>query len=325
MKKRYTRRQICEAINHWEKVLFESKITDLIEKNKWTKKDALKPENFKQLKQAWKKGDAFMKTVIDRIFTKSGKYIGSEKAQKEIDRIVDDEKAGKLPPEKEVGSDPKEVAPLKPDAKDKAAAEELVSKEEKIEKPIGDFNINTRLYRIHNGAVRQVREKLGQFLLKQKAGSPETVIATNSCVKEGRFEIPEDGKMTVTVAVKLDKAQLSGFGKMIALMKEQEDAGILDEGFFGDLVAGFKKGAKAFADVSKETISKMGETAKDKLETAHEKLKKNIGVESLKTYVTAFCGKKLGEAVNLKNISMNQDEEGTDGAEITFSCLINVK
>lgn len=43
----------------------------------------------------------------------------------------------------------------------------------------------------------------------------------------------------------------------------------------------------------------MGDTAKEKLEVAHEKLKKNI--------------------------AMNEDEERTEGAEITFKCLINVK
>ena len=45
----------------------------------------------------------------------------------------------------------------------------------------------------------------------------------------------------------------------------------------------------------------------------------------MRTYVTAFCGKKLGDMVSLKNIARNEDEEGTEGAEITFKCLINIK
>lgn len=48
-------------------------------------------------------------------------------------------------------------------------------------------------------------------------------------------------------------------------------------------------------------------------------------IEAMRTYVTAFCGKKLGDMVSLKNIAMNEDEERTEGAEITFKCLINVK
>lgn len=51
----------------------------------------------------------------------------------------------------------------------------------------------------------------------------------------------------------------------------------------------------------------MGYTAKEKLEVAHEKLKKNIGIEAMRTYVAAFYGKKLGDMVSLKNIAMNKD------------------
>ena len=72
-------------------------------------------------------------------------------------------------------------------------------------------------------------------------------------------------------------------------------------------VTSLKKGAKALGDAAKETATKMGDTAKEKLEVAHEKLKKNIGIEAMRTYVTAFCGKKLGDMVSLKNIAMNKD------------------
>lgn len=330
MRPKHTKRQIQEAISYWEGILLESKVTDLIEKNKWNKKAALKPENFKQLKRAWKKGDAYMKAVLDRVFDKSGKFLGADKAVEEIKKYDKEVKEGKAaaPKEdagaKEEHSDGKSTSPMKADAKDEAAAKELIDTKETVETAVGDFNINTRLHRIHNGAVKQVREKLGQFLLKQKAGSPETVLVTNSCDKDGRFEMPDDGKMYITVAVKLDKAQLTGFGKMVALMKEADDSQ-LNEGFWGDLASGFKNAASALGKAAKDTAAAMGKTAKEKLEAAHEKLKKNIGVEALRTYVTAFCGKKLGDAVSLKNIAMNEDEEGTEGAEITFKCLINIK
>ena len=73
------------------------------------------------------------------------------------------------------------------------------------------------------------------------------------------------------------------------------------------------------------TASAMGKTASDKLDAAQELLKKNIGIESIKTYVLAFCGSKLANNVSLKTIAMNEDPAGTDSAELTFSCLITVK
>lgn len=332
---KYTAQQIRESISYWESFLLESKITDLIAKNKWTKKDALKPENFKQLKQAWKQGDEVMKKVVDRVFGSDGKFVGEEKAAKALKEISKEKKAPKASEEKkdEGKKDSASAeAEVKPDKKDDAAAKEIVAKKEEVETAVGDFNINARLHRIHNGAVNKVKQNLGQFLNKQKAGSPETVIVTNSCDHDTTFEVPEDGKMYVTIAVKLDKTQITGFRKMVALMKENEDEffescneGELNEGFFSDFVAGLKKGAKALGDAAKETAAKMGDTAKEKLEVAHEKLKKNIGIEAMRTYVTAFCGKKLGDMVSLKNIAMNEDEEGTEGAEITFKCLINIK
>lgn len=341
MKKQYTAKQIEESIRYWEGVLLESKLTDLITKNKWTKEDALKPENFKQLKRAWKQGDEIMKKVVERIFGEDGKFVGEEAAAKAIKEIKKDPKAAeKKDDASKKGDEGKKddaakgnpEAAVEPDKKDDAAAKEIIAKEETVETPVGDFNINARLHRIHNGAVNKVKQNLGQFLSKQKAGSPETVIVTNSCDKDSTFEMPDNGKMYVTVAVKLDKTQITGFRKMVALMKENEEAffdscneGELNEGFFSDFVAGLKKGAQALGDAAKETAAKMGDTAKEKLESAHAKLKKNIGIEAMRTYITAFCGKKLGDMVSLKNIAMNEDEQGTEGAEITFKCLINVK
>lgn len=217
----------------------------------------------------------------------------------------------------------------KADEADKKAADSIIDIKETAETPIGEFNIWTRMYRLHNGAVSRVRKNLGQFLQKQKAGSPETVVVTNSCVKENTFEAPKDGKMYVTITVKLDKAQLTGFRKMVALMKESRfydsyNQEMLNEGFFSDFVAGLKQSAKALGKVAKDTATAMGKTAEQKLKTAHERLKKNIGVEAMRTYVTAFCGKKLGDKVSLKNIAMNEDEEGTESAEITFKSLITI-
>ena len=335
MEPKYTAKQINEAISYWQEILDESKVTDLIEKNKWSKKDALKPDNFKQIKKAWKKGDDYMKKVLDRVYDDKGKFIGKENAEKAISKLNKEIKSGggsaepakkpteasdKKPTEASDKKGAEEV--VKPDAADEKAAKEIVNTKETVEVPVGDFNINTRMHRLHNGAVTKVKQNLGQFLNKQKAGSPETVVVTNSCDKNGKFEMPDDGKMYITIAVKLDKTQITGFRKMVALMKENDMQ--LEEGFFGDLVAGFKKGAKALGNAAKETAAAMGKSASEKLKTAHEKLKKNIGVEAMRTYVTAFCGKALGDRVSLKNIAMNEDEDGTEGAEITFKCLINI-
>ncbi len=91
------------------------------------------------------------------------------------------------------------------------AIDKMVADKEVAETSLGEFDIYTRLYRVHNGAVVKVKDALGKFLLKQKAGNPDSVSVVNNCIKENRFVMPDDGKMRITVKVKVDAAQLSGF------------------------------------------------------------------------------------------------------------------
>ncbi len=51
-----------------ESILLESKLSDFIEKNKLTKKQALRSDNFKQLKRLIKQGDEKTKTAIEKYF-----------------------------------------------------------------------------------------------------------------------------------------------------------------------------------------------------------------------------------------------------------------
>ena len=196
--------------------------------------------------------------------------------------------------------------------KDLAVSEETVEKKAEAN-PIGVFDISARMHRLHNGARNKVRKELGSFLTKFKMGNVGTVMVENSCDVDGYFEMPKEGdKMVVTVKVEVEKAKVKGFHKMIALMKEN-DKELMKEGFLKDLWTGIKM-----------TGSAMAKTAKEKIDVANEKLKKNIGLAAIKRYVEAFCGKALAEKVSLKNVMIGQSEEG-DGAQITFAAALNIK
>ena len=51
-----------------ESILFESKLTDYISSKKWSKEDALKPENLKELKKLTKQNDEKTKAAIEKHF-----------------------------------------------------------------------------------------------------------------------------------------------------------------------------------------------------------------------------------------------------------------
>ena len=339
MKNKYTKTQIESAIRHWANVLLESasstfvknligesqyqllmegKLDDaavkLIAKSKWTKKDALKADNLKLIKRIYKQGDDFTKERVNKLFAERPELKASSK--KSTAKTTAAKPRRKAPTK---GAPSEKTSTLRDDE----AAKEVFGKVEAVESSIGEFDIFARLYRVHLGAAQHVKEVLGQFLQKQKAGSPNSVIVRNSCIADRTFKMPSDGKMHVEVAVKLDATQLTAFGKMVALMKEDE----LDEDakFIKDIWAGIKQGAKSLGKAASDTFDKMGNTAKEKLQTAHERLKKNIGIAAIKEYVQRFCGKALADNVSLKNIAMNQDDESVEGAELVFSCVVDVK
>ena len=51
-----------------ESILLESKLTDYISSKKWSKEDALKPENLKELKKLTKQNDEKTKAAIEKHF-----------------------------------------------------------------------------------------------------------------------------------------------------------------------------------------------------------------------------------------------------------------
>ena len=200
----------------------------------------------------------------------------------------------------------------KSDGKDLSVSEETVEKKAEAN-PIGNFDISARMHRLHNGARNKVKKELGSFLTKFKMGDVGTVLVENSCDVDGYFEMPQEGdKMVITIKVDVDKAKVKGLHKMIALMKE-DDEELMKVGFLKDLWNGIKS-----------TGSAMAKTAKEKIDVANEKLKKNIGLTAVRKYVEAFCGKGLAEKVSLKNVMIGQEEEG-DGAQITFAAALNIK
>lgn len=191
--------------------------------------------------------------------------------------------------------------------------------------PVGDFDLAARMHRLHRGASKKVVAELGKFLNKYKAADNTAVQIENSCDDGDHFEMPAEGdQMVVTIKVDVDQAHVKGFRKMIALMKEGDEE-IMNEGFLSDMWTGFKKGASELKKVGGETIDAMGKTAQEKIKNANEKLKKQVGMSAMKMYFASFCGKKLSEKVSLKNIAIGQDEDGTEGAQITFACAVNIK
>jgi hypothetical protein len=191
--------------------------------------------------------------------------------------------------------------------------------------PVGDFDLAARMHRLHRGASKKVVTELGKFLNKYKAADNTAIQIENSCDDGDHFEMPAEGdQMVVTIKVDVDQAHVKGFRKMIALMKENDEE-IMNEGFLSDMWKGFKKGAGELKKVGDETIAAMGKTAQEKINNANEKLKKQVGMSAMKMYFASFCGKKLSEKVSLKNIAIGQDEDGTEGAQITFACSVNIK
>ena len=193
-------------------------------------------------------------------------------------------------------------------------------------KPVGVFDINARMHRLHLGASNKVKKALEKFLNKydiKSEGKPVKV--ENSCDNGNAWNMPKEGdKMLITITVSLDRASVKGFRKMVALMKEN-DREFLNEGFWGDLWRGFKKGAEELKKVGGETVQKMGDTAKEKVINANEKLRRQIGLVAVRMYTEAFCGKALAAEVDEDNIQVGQDNDEKKGGVITFAASFDIR
>ena len=218
------------------------------------------------------------------------------------------------------------------DGGDGKAIDAFMADEETVQKkaesnPVGVFDLNARMHRLHIGASNKVKKALEKFLNKYNVdASGKQVLITNSCDPDnGGWEMPKEGdKMVITVQVSIDRASVKGFRKMVALMKENDEE-FLNEGFWGDLWSGFTKGAAELKKVGGETIEKMGKTAAEKIKNANEKLKKQIGLTAIRMYTESFCGKALAGRVGLDNIQIGQDDETKEDGEITFAAAFDIK
>lgn len=228
---------------------------------------------------------------------------GEEPVDEPVDEADSEEEAAKGP-----DVDPDEVGLSDDDEAEKKAEG----------KPIGTLNISTRMYRIHNSAVKKTTELLvSKFLNKNKLGDEESVLITNSAVDEdaGKLSLEDGGVMTIGLKVSIDKAHVKGFRKFMAVMlKEEEidaDPDLVCEGLFGTLFAAGKAAGK-------EAVEK----AKASVDAANEELKKRIGVAGLQEYVKRFAGIKL--AKNVKTVEPAVEEEGGE-VRFGYYCSIAVE
>ena len=291
----HTEDETQAAISLWESKLTESKLSDFIEKNKLSKEDALNGDNFKQIKKLVKQGDKITKAQIENYFEKAGK------ASTEKDSGT---KSGPVPPkvEKAIDAEMEKASPkdIGAEASTEAAASKAASA------PIGEMNIFDRLRRLHNATVINVQKKLAQFLGFAKS---EDVIVENSCVENGKFALPDDGMMAVTVKVRVNDANRKGFKKFVAgVFGKALNEGVVGD-FFGGLWKGTKDASKAVAAGAKEGAQKAAKTYQDNIKKVNEEMKVRIGVAAIQEYVQRFCGKALAKKVSASNIQSAVDEE----------------
>lgn len=191
------------------------------------------------------------------------------------------------------------------------------SAESKAEgKPVGGFNPMKRFYRMHLHAKDVVGKKLGALLSKSKCGTPQSVEITNSAIDDdnGTCDFDTD-KVTVTVKVTVDQAQVKGFRKFIAVLKEEDirNPENIDEGLLSALLKGVADTAKG--------VSK---AAKEKIDDANEKLKVKIGVSAMQEYFKAVFGNILAKKVNTNNVFCGVDDSGNE-AVFVYCASVAIK
>ena len=173
--------------------------------------------------------------------------------------------------------------------------------------PVGVFNPTKRFYRMHLHAEKVVKQKLAKLLHSKglKEIEDSNIVIENSAVEDGDFDMTADNVL-VTVKVSIDKAQVKGFRKFLAVLKEEDGGqamGEIDEGLLSALFKGLA-----------DTARGVKKAADDKIAAANEKLKQVVGVAAMQEYFNAFFGKILAKKVTPKNVFAGADEPGTAGA-----------
>lgn len=184
--------------------------------------------------------------------------------------------------------------------------------------PVGAFNPTKRFYRMHLHAEKVVKQKLAKLLHSKglKEIEDSNIVIENSAIDDGDFDTTVDN-ILVTVKVSIDKAQLKGFRKFLAVLKEEDGGaamGEIDEGLLSALFKGLADTAKG-----------VKKAADEKVAAANEKLKQTVGVAAMQEYFNAFFGKILAKKVTLKNVFAGADEPNTVGAQFIYCASVTLK
>jgi len=183
--------------------------------------------------------------------------------------------------------------------------------------PVAVFNPTKRFWRMHNYAVKVVKEKLAKLLHDKglKDISDGNIVVENSAMDDDDYDIDAD-TIVVKIKVQIEKAQLKGFRKFLAVLKEEDKSlrDIDEASLWGALFKGIGGTAKGVSDAAKEKIA-----------AANKLLKEQVGVKAMQEYFLAFFGKKFAGRINAKTVFAGGDAEGTTGAEFVYCSAVDVK
>lgn len=335
--------------------IIESKVGDYIRANKLSKKDAMKPEHFKQIKKLIKQGDTVTKHAIETVFngkekpttgkttTKKGKKTTSSKGSKDTGTTGSDDKTGSSSsePEEAPSGDKDDNASENADGEKSKSGDELSSEQKEEVKdavadtkmnlpdadtarknaeqnPIKGYSLSRKMYFVHVGAKKKTEEAIKKYLQKANAGEINIKV-TNTAIDstEHTFDTSAE-KYIIGVHVILDKTNVAGLRKLMAILKEskQIDEGIWDgvKSMFGRIKQGVKDGVN---DIKKE--------AQQKIDATNEKMKELIGVFAIKAYITHFVGKRVGDQIDASEVYAGINESGKMKGRISYYTAITLK
>lgn len=306
-----------------EQELLEGRASDYLSANKLSKEDALKPENLKKLRAAMdpahptKTSYQAAKDAIEAYFKNKDSKTGDDKASDKDDKSKENkgkektEKAELTPEEKEEVKDAvKETNIDMPAVKDARSQAEA--------NPIKGYSLSKKMYFIHVGAKKKAEEAVKKYLQSAKAGEINVKV-TNSAVDttENSFDITQK-KYVVGVHVLLDKTNVAGLRKLMAVLKESKQ---IDEGLIDGLKSMFGRVKQAVKDGANDVKAE----AQKKIEATNEKMKELIGVLAIKAYITHFVGKKIGDTIDANLVYAGINEQGEMKGRISYYTAIETK
>lgn len=176
------------------------------------------------------------------------------------------------------------------------------AKDEAENNPVGEFDPASRFIGMHKFAVGEV-QKIVSKVLHNKVDTQD-VHVYNSAVKGNDFDASVD-KITVKIAITVDKAKVKGFRKALAALVGETEQ-IDERGWFKSIT-------KSVRDNAAQNIG-----------DPNSALKEKVGLEAMKMYFKNFFGKRLAAAISRRNVFVGQAGEGT-ALEYVFCASVAIK